>query len=246
MQIPSDDGQISFVKLDNVLYFPNSPVKIISLVCLGDDLDDSEGTWINTRRFRSTFKWDREEFVRELQHPRSRLPEINVNPGSRSDIALCTSLTTVSDSGNAVSLDTVLPKDMFDASDKFCSNSVAAYFASENVPDSNFDPTVSTHDRVLQNEKMISTDFYQIGDTVRYTRDDLNGLATVENINFDKSVRAPTYTIQIRDSDHILETTKEFIFPPDIPDIVDTAITEKQVNNIIKCLTTDEMKLLLA
>ena len=232
--------------LNNVLYFPNSPVKIISLVCLGDDLDNSESTWISTRQFRSTFKWDNEKYTRELQHPGSRLPEINVNPGCSTDLALCTSLTTVSESGTTISLRTVLPKDMFDASNELCPRSASAYFAQENTNDSALDPTISTHNKVLANETVISNDFYQIGDTVRYMRNDFHGLGTVENIIFDKSVRAPTYKIRIIDTGHILETRKEFISPPDIPDIAETAISENQVNDIVKCLTREEINLLFA
>ncbi len=123
-QIPSVNGKIGDVKLENVLYIPNSPVKMISLVCLGNNLDDSEGTFISTRRFRSSLKWDKDKFERELQHPGSRLPKINVNPGCNLDLALCTSLNTVSETGTAVSLRTTLSEDMFDASDKLCTISV--------------------------------------------------------------------------------------------------------------------------
>ena len=62
VRIPDGNGAESLVVLNDVLYFPNSPVKIISMVCLGDDLDDSDGTWITTKQHKSIFKWDREHF----------------------------------------------------------------------------------------------------------------------------------------------------------------------------------------
>ncbi len=247
VQIPDGTGATSLVVLNDVLYFPNSPVKIISVVHLGDDLNDSDGTWISTKRYNSVLKWDCEKFTKEIVHSTSRLPEILVNPGCTADIALCTALDTVCCMDNDPrTLDTVLPEDMFDASDEVIPTVFEAYAADARSDNGNKVSTDRTHDQLLSDEVVLSTDFFQIGDTVRYTKDDFSGIGTIININFGRTVHSPTYTIQINDSDHILETAKEFIFPLDIPDIAETAITENQVNDIIKCLTTDEMKSLLA
>ena len=41
--------------LEEYLYFPSLPVNVISVSCFAVTLDDEEGTWIKTRRHRSTF-----------------------------------------------------------------------------------------------------------------------------------------------------------------------------------------------
>ena len=53
-----DNGKVFKIVLKNVLHFPNSPVKILSIVGLADQLKDDWDTWILSRRHESLFTWD--------------------------------------------------------------------------------------------------------------------------------------------------------------------------------------------
>ena len=81
----TDDNGVTFNKtLKNVLYFPSSPVNIISCHALaGEFLDsngapDEEGTFICSKRSYSIFQWDHCKFKKTLLHPLSGLPEIEI------------------------------------------------------------------------------------------------------------------------------------------------------------------------
>ena len=54
-QITDDNGTTSNIILENALYFPSSPVNIISITCLGDFLKDNYDTFIKTTRYASEF-----------------------------------------------------------------------------------------------------------------------------------------------------------------------------------------------
>ena len=44
------EGQLKANKLNNVLYFPDSPVNILSATALAESMKDDEGTWVVTKR----------------------------------------------------------------------------------------------------------------------------------------------------------------------------------------------------
>ena len=44
-----DEGKLRTNKLNNVLCFPNSPVKILSATSLAEYTKDDEGTWVLTK-----------------------------------------------------------------------------------------------------------------------------------------------------------------------------------------------------
>ena len=73
-----DDGKVYNIVLKNVLHFPNSPVKILSVVGLAEQLDDDVDTWILSRRHESLFTWDRAKHSKTIQHGSSKLPELMV------------------------------------------------------------------------------------------------------------------------------------------------------------------------
>ena len=45
-----DVGQLYTNKFNNVLYFPESPVNIISETALDESIKDNEGTWVPTKK----------------------------------------------------------------------------------------------------------------------------------------------------------------------------------------------------
>ena len=77
--LTDDKGQSYKANLKNVLYFPDSPVNVLSVTMLADQLNDDEGTSITTMRFKSVFLWDDEKFKKTIYHPESKLPEMYYN-----------------------------------------------------------------------------------------------------------------------------------------------------------------------
>jgi len=76
-----DDGVPYTTILKDVLYFPDSPVNVLSVTAFAAQLDDDHGTWIKTSRHQSVFTWDNEKFSKTLVHPASNLPQMTVNNG---------------------------------------------------------------------------------------------------------------------------------------------------------------------
>jgi hypothetical protein len=77
-----DDGKDHTFIFENVLYFPNSPVNVLSVTSLADFLNDDEGTGIDTKRKYSRFYWDHGKHQRTFHHSDSNLPPINQGTSS--------------------------------------------------------------------------------------------------------------------------------------------------------------------
>lgn len=87
-----DDGKTFYHTLKNVLFFPDSPVKIISPSKLAKEWGptiDAEGTSITSKYFYSYFVWKYGKFSRTIQHPEHCLPELPVNEGYSSFRTFC-------------------------------------------------------------------------------------------------------------------------------------------------------------
>ena len=67
--------------IENVLYFPQSPVNILSITGLADQLKDKDGTGIHTKSNKYWFYWDKNKFQRTINHPSSNLLELPINEG---------------------------------------------------------------------------------------------------------------------------------------------------------------------
>ena len=74
-----DDGHKHAHTLTDVAYFPNAPVNLLSLTCFAQQLNDEEGTRINTGLIHSIFTWDNGQYKRTLHHPITRLAELPIN-----------------------------------------------------------------------------------------------------------------------------------------------------------------------
>ena len=77
-----DNGRKHEYKLDNVYFFPGSPLNILSVTEFAKHLDDSQGTGIDTKASSSRFYWDNDKFSRTFDHSTSNLPELPINPGT--------------------------------------------------------------------------------------------------------------------------------------------------------------------
>jgi hypothetical protein len=76
-----DHGKSHTMKIKDVLFFPDSPVNILSITCLADQFKDDDGTGIDTKLTKSRFYWDNNQFQRTINHPASNLPELPINEG---------------------------------------------------------------------------------------------------------------------------------------------------------------------
>ena len=73
-----DNGKEYKVILKNVLHFPDSPVKIMSVVSLAEQLKDELDTWIMSRQKFSILTWAFGKFTKTIDHGKSRLSEMLV------------------------------------------------------------------------------------------------------------------------------------------------------------------------
>ena len=63
-----DEGQLHTKKLNNVLYFPDSTVNIISATVLDESIKDDEVTYILTKIKYSIFTWDFGKYKNKISH----------------------------------------------------------------------------------------------------------------------------------------------------------------------------------
>ena len=90
VQWKDDSGKIHSYILAYVLFFPNSPVKIMSITKLTHELNDETGTWIKTMGKKSIFSCDYEKDERTIYHPPSNLPEMMLSEGCHDYQSYCT------------------------------------------------------------------------------------------------------------------------------------------------------------
>ena len=68
-----DDSGVSHTeRLDNVLYFPQSPINIMSVTEFAKQLDDEESTGIDTKMKYSRFYWKQNQFSKKIYHSASK------------------------------------------------------------------------------------------------------------------------------------------------------------------------------
>ena len=79
--LKDDVGQSHELILKDALYFPTSPVNIISCTALAEQLNDENGTTIKTFWKHSIFEWDHGKNQRTIIHSESKLPVIEINEG---------------------------------------------------------------------------------------------------------------------------------------------------------------------
>ena len=67
--------------MQNVLYFLQSAINISSVTEFARQLNDEEGTGVDTKHKPSRFYWDNYKYSRTIFHPQSNLPEMQINQG---------------------------------------------------------------------------------------------------------------------------------------------------------------------
>ena len=76
-----DDAKHHTIDVENVLYFPQSPVNILSITSLADQFNDDDGTGVNNNRSKSHSYWNHNKHQQTITHPPLNLPELPVNEG---------------------------------------------------------------------------------------------------------------------------------------------------------------------
>jgi len=247
VKIRDDNNMTSELVLKNVLYFPNSPVNIISVVCLADHFNDDHGTSVLTARNTSVLIWDNSKFSKTLRHSNNRLPEISVNEGVCSGENV--KIKNLPQASTYCTSKTILPEDLYDSTKAFLdSTDLFSLFAGSDrratreLLHTNQD---AIFDAALK-EKLIQAEQYKIGDTVRYTKDGCMELATYEDIEFENLDEAPKYKLRLDGSQREIITDKEFVSPIDVPDISDTNLSERQIKSLFENLSGNEIKQLFS
>ena len=67
----NDEGQLQKNKLNNVLYFTDSPVNILSTTILAEFMKVYEWTWVLTKGKYHIFSWDSGKYKKTIAHSKN-------------------------------------------------------------------------------------------------------------------------------------------------------------------------------
>ena len=195
-----DTGKSHTFEIQEVLYFPQSPVNILSVTRLADQFNDDEGTGIDTKQSKSRFYWGNNKFERTINHPSSQLPELPINEG----------FSLAGLSSKVVGTKVCLAK-------QYCH-----CHASHLVSDHDIDETPLT-------PLNLSDDMFHVGETLLYTNAGHTTYVRVEEIFLDDTA-VLRFRVRATANDELIETTKESLRSPAAPDIgwIPTSVPEKK------------------
>ena len=91
-----NEGKLHTKKLNNVLYFTDSTVNIISSTELDESPKDDEGTWELTKTKYSIFNWDYGKYKKTIAHSENCLPELEILTGIIKFSGFCNRLGSIS------------------------------------------------------------------------------------------------------------------------------------------------------
>lgn len=186
-----DDGNSHDYHIKDVLYFPESPINILSVTAFARQLQDNEYTGIDTKLNFSRFYWDHGKGQRTIRHPASNLPEMEVNSGyslfTRFRAMVCKLIDTGVDS-------------------RF-----SAHFIDFG------ETTSSCHCAHAHASDLTNHETFDVGETLFYTKDGFSTLVKVHKLKFDQD-NILRITVTTPNGNH-LETTKEHLRAPEQPDI---------------------------
>ncbi len=231
IHITDDHGTKHKILLQKALYFPDSPVNIISVTALADLYNDDEGTWVKTKRHSSILTWDHEQNSIEFHHPTTRLPVISINSGNDEFEAFCSLFDDSSDKNNSpmafATCHSTLP---LDSCDDVC-------FATDAVDEN---PPLSAD--LIQH---IRNESFKVGDRLRLSKNGLNQNVDVTAVRVDPETGVSYFRVALRDGQE-QEVTKEFLFPLDDDDVALIPITAAQIRRHVSRLDPASVEALLA
>ena len=222
--IKDDSGKVVPLTLHNALYFPDSPVNIISISRLADSYDDDEGTFVKTTRFQSEFSWDFGKHFKTISHGESRIPEINVSTASDGWTTFYTFSNMLQRSlyiSSVFNATTCVPCDNSDSP----TNAPAVYVSDDESVASTTSPvevSSPSHDEGIDppiDEPIIGPyASWQPGDKLTYFRDGHSDNVVVEKLIIADDNLSIKYSIRLSDG-RTIESTKEFLRDQDDDDI---------------------------
>ena len=172
----TDDEGIPYrTVLKDIVYFPNSPVNVLSVTAFAAHLNDDDGTWIKTARHQSVFSWDNEQFTKTLIHLASNLPQMTVNNGYSAFTSFCNFLEKAK----------VIPR-----------LGASVFLLGGPVCESEMDPTISTSAPPVSNVEQSVKDQYAIGQKLSLVRYGLCETVTLEPVNLDMDNMIPYFTVK--------------------------------------------------
>ena len=199
---------LSNMLLEDVLYFPSSPVNLISITCLADQLKDNERTFIRTARYHSDFTWNFGAHTTTIHHAQIRIPEMEVSTEKSTLHVLTTTINLLHPrSRNHV----------------FNVNVIT-----DNNKDT-FTPSSSTIKPTADNSEIVITEF-ETNDKLTYCRDGRVEQVTLQsstysNDSFIYDIKLPKGTV--------IKTTWEFLCPIHEPDNITLPYTLSDYKDII-------------
>jgi len=224
-------GSYSIV-LDNVLYFPHSPVNVMSITRLADQLDDDVGTYVKTLRKSSIFAWKNESGLLELKHGSCGLPELVVNEVQ--DPSIFGSALNVYHTRETCTNATVLPEDVVDTTAPGVVPKYAVMFNKANL-----DPEMLKTD-AYSSPYTSSNPFkhtkYKVGDCLRFVKDDHSELCTVKSVRMKKLNFPMEYEVLLDSSDTSLYVTKDSLKPLEASDVSDVNLSDGQLHDLSTAL----------
>ena len=229
-----DKGQTYNIVLKNVLHFPKSPVKILSVVSLAEQLKDDLDTWILSRRYQSIFTWDFGKFTKTILHGNSKLPELQVQSSLKNAEAFY-SLVRKSNSADChLIFNKAFKTDRSSMAREENSAKTDLLFACTTKQAYEMDSADDVLDdsEVFNSNPPIPTLF--IGCSVRYLQDDHVETGTLIGVDISDPSKPALYDIEFKDNrkvqttrEHLelLETPDAFAIPTQARQILEVAYT---------------------
>ena len=202
----TDDFGVKHTNLiHDVLYFPQSPINILSVTSFAKQLKDSEGTGIDTKMAYSRFYWDFGKYQRIIHHPPSNLPEMTINEGF-SFATMYRALVSKVINPSISHQRSCCMTNLEESTAHTCCHDVHASTSS-------FD---------------LETELYEVGETLFYTKDGYSSLVKVKSFSLDDD-NILSFVVVNSNEDEIV-TTREYLRSPSNPDIgwIPTSVPEYQ------------------
>ena len=245
VQWTDDDDKIYEIALKNVLHFPNSPVKILSVVELAEQLKDDLDTWILSRRYQSIFTWAFGKFTKTIAHGKSRLPELLIK-SCHSTVGALYSLVKKSQTANchmvfhaAFKVDRSDISQFENAKYECDIQYSACNFEAYNNDVSSDDEYTIVHDTTLPPAPVLS-----IGCSVRYTKDDHVEVGTLVGVDLSSPSSPSIFDIEFSDGRKV-QTTREHIELEETPDVFAIPTNARNILEVASTITKEDLNAIM-
>ena len=239
-----DKGQDYKIILKNVLHFPKSPVKILSVVSLAEQLKDDLDTWILSRRYQSIFTWDFGKFTKTILHGSSKLPELQVKSSQKnaeafyslvrkSQTANCHLIFNKAFKTDRSSMTKEENKDMNNS--LFCCMTKHAY---------EVDKVQDDYDESDSVTSIPSISTLCIGCSVKYMQDDHVETGTLVGVDISDPSKPALYEIEFKD-DRKVQTTREHLELQETPDAFAIPTQARQILEVASTIPQEVLDKLM-